>query len=88
VFGWDSSVETNAFVTDVEKGSPAWKAGIRKGDIILEIDDRKVTGTLDLLNAIGLEVGKTLRVKVERFSSNGQTEILNFQMQSMPAAKQ
>ena len=58
------SDETNALITRVERDSPADRAGLKAGDIIIEIDDRKITCIFDCFTAIGLDVGKSLTVKV------------------------
>ncbi|MFH1278192.1 MAG: trypsin-like peptidase domain-containing protein [Candidatus Eisenbacteria bacterium] len=36
--------EAGVLVSGVERGSPAWRAGLRAGDLIQEIDDRVVDG--------------------------------------------
>src|SRR5947208_4382022 len=54
-------------VQDVTRGGPAAKAGIRAGDVILEIDGTKITGGSVLLDVVAnTPVGKTIRVKVNR----------------------
>lgn len=54
-------------IRSVEEESGAMKAGIRKGDIIRTIDDREVTGLLELRNALtGTKPGDTVRVEITR----------------------
>lgn len=54
-------------VQDVKAGGPAARAGIRAGDVITEIDGRKVTGGSVLLDIVAnTAVGKTLQAKVNR----------------------
>ena len=56
-----------AFVGEVLQGSPADKGGIRVGDVILKIEDVKITGYRDLLNKIGeLEIGKKIKISLWR----------------------
>jgi serine protease Do len=56
-----------ALVADVVKGDPAEKAGLRSGDIIFEIDGKKVHDTHELLRIVaGVPVGKSVTVKVMR----------------------
>ena len=56
-----------AFVGEVLQGSPADKGGIRVGDVILSIEDKKITGFRDLLNKIGdVEIGKKIKVALWR----------------------
>jgi serine protease Do/serine protease DegQ len=54
-----------AVVTGVQPDSPAAKAGLEPGDIVLAINDRKVKSSMDVRNAIGvLQVGDQVRIEV------------------------
>jgi len=54
-------------IANVDDGSPADKAGIEVGDILIEVDDRKVGNASDLRNIIGLlRVGVAVDLKVIR----------------------
>jgi serine protease Do len=56
-----------ALVTEVFEGDPADKAGIKQGDIIIEVDGKKIKDTHELLRAVAvLPVGKKAAVKVLR----------------------
>lgn len=56
-----------AFIGDVLKGSPADKGGIRVGDVILEIDGKKIEDYRDLIRIVGqADVGERLKVAVWR----------------------
>ena len=56
-----------ALVADVVKGDPAEKAGLRTGDVIVEIDGKKVHDTHELLRIVaGVPVGKTVVLKAVR----------------------
>ena len=56
-----------ALVVEVVKGSPADKAGLRKGDVITLIDRKSVEDSSDARNHIGLlRVGDRVRVTVLR----------------------
>jgi len=58
---------SGALVTEVFEGDPADKAGIKQGDIIIEVDGKKVKDTHELLRAVAvLPVGKKAAVKVLR----------------------
>ncbi|WP_290649321.1 DegQ family serine endoprotease [Aquisalimonas sp.] len=62
-------------ITQIEGGSPADKAGLATGDIILAVNDRAVRQVSDLRNAIGLlRVGETVTLRVNR---NGTTQELD-----------
>ena len=64
-----------ALVQTVEPGKPAAKAGIEPGDIIVEIDGRKINNNRELIDYISyLPVGSTVHVTVIR---NGQRKTLN-----------
>lgn len=53
-------------VLEVKPGSPAEKAGLQEGDVVVEIDGGKVRGLGDVTDKIGLEPEKTFQVKVIR----------------------
>jgi Do/DeqQ family serine protease len=62
-----------AVISKVEPGSPARKAGLRPGDVIIAIDDAPVQNSSDLRNRVGLTpVGQTVRLTILR-SGNQQT---------------
>jgi Do/DeqQ family serine protease len=46
--------QRGAVVTQVEDGSPAESAGIRAGDVVVELNQRPVEGSSDLRNRVGL----------------------------------
>jgi S1-C subfamily serine protease len=56
-----------AIVGGIERGSPADRAGIRLGDVIVRVGDRAVTDLTSTLNAIAdIPPGKTVQVRVQR----------------------
>jgi S1-C subfamily serine protease len=56
-----------AVVTQVEPGTPAAKAGIKPGDVILGFDGRPLRNAADLRNRIGLaHVGQDVELKLVR----------------------
>jgi serine protease Do len=64
-----------ALVADVTSGSPAAKAGIERGDIILELNGKTVNEPDDLSLHIAQTVpGSTVHLKISR---NGQTRDVN-----------
>ena len=56
-----------ALIGSVEKGTPADVAGVRAGDVAIEMDGRPLRGSQDLRNRIGmLTVGTTVDITVLR----------------------
>ncbi len=56
-----------AVVVDVEKGSPAARAGLRQGDIVVAVNGRGVASAADLRNSVGLlRVGQDVSMSVIR----------------------
>ena len=63
----DIKDKRGVLVAEVFKGDPAEKAGIKPGDIILEVDGEKVGSSRDLTRRIaGIPVGKTIKIKALR----------------------
>lgn len=60
-------IDTGIYVYDVENGSPAYKSGIKKGDIILSIDDLDLD-TLCKMRTIlfSKDIDEKMRVKILR----------------------
>ena len=71
-------VDEGIAVVSVEEGSPAAKAGLKKGDIIIKIDDTKV-GTLAEFRyeLYKHEVGETIKVS---FYRNGKLTVANVKL--------
>ncbi len=68
--------ESGVLVADVIQGSPAEKAGLQSGDVILEFNGRAVTAPSDLQRAVGLsQPGNSVKVKVLRERSERTLEI-------------
>lgn len=58
------SVDAGAYVTDVTEDSPAEKAGIKEGDVIVKFDDKRIDESSDLSKAVQRTKPKT-EVKIE-----------------------
>jgi Do/DeqQ family serine protease len=64
-------VKKGIMVKAVESGTPAQKAGIQEGDIIISINNRKILSGDDYQTAMrGFAAGDTLRVKIWRNNRN------------------
>jgi serine protease Do len=56
-----------ALITEVFKGDPADRAGVRSGDVVTEINGKKIKDTHELLMTIaGFRVGETVRIRILR----------------------
>jgi serine protease Do len=56
-----------AFVTEIVKGSPAEKAGLRRGDVIVELDGKKILDPSELPRMVAFgHIGKTVTLKILR----------------------
>jgi hypothetical protein len=87
--------DEGALVNRVEDESPADHAGVRRGDVITEVDKEKIDGSQDLIRVVGgLEPGSRVRVTLWRSGSvrtvtvqlgerpHGMTGMPNFKMPS------
>lgn len=74
-FGLDST--DGALVASVEPDTPAGKAGVRHGDIILEVDDVKVRQTRDLIDYVsGRGPGVKVTLKILRDGERVEKTVL------------
>jgi serine protease Do len=71
-----------ALVSDIEPGSPADKAGIKKGDIILKFNGKEITKMKELPAIVALTpVGETVTVTILR---DGKTRDVTLKVAKMP----
>ncbi len=62
-----SQVRGGYKIASVKKGSPAWKAGLRGGDLIVEFDGKPIDGFLDFVAALFARLpGDTVVIRVLR----------------------
>lgn len=90
--------DKGALVEEVQKETPAEKAGLQKGDIITKVGDKKIDSPSDLSEAVHakkpndevdityLRDGKEKKTKVKLSESKGPhgTQNFNFQIPDMP----
>ncbi len=75
-----------ALVSAVQPGGPAAKAGLRQGDVILEVQGRAVSDSNGLRNEVsGMEPGATATLTVRR---DGRVEHLSARLGERPDADQ
>jgi serine protease Do len=74
--------EYGALVARIEPSSPAAKAGLAEGDVIMALDNQKIEDSAALMRAVSaLEIGDKAKVKVNR---RGQTKELTLTLGKMP----
>jgi len=56
--------EDSVFIAAVDYESPAWNAGLRRGQQVLEIDWQKATGKLCNTILSNMEIGKMIKMKI------------------------
>ncbi|MEO0195801.1 MAG: Do family serine endopeptidase [candidate division WOR-3 bacterium] len=67
-------------ITDVVKGSPAEKSGLKEGDIIVEIDGKEIKNSLQLRSYVqSKKPGESVKVKVLR---NGKENVITVKLGS------
>ena len=71
----DSQGQRGVIVSDVVIGSPAMKANIRRGDIIVKLNDQRVSSTGDLEAVLQAESGPA-RVRLELIKKGKPTTIV------------
>jgi serine protease Do len=77
------SDQTGTLVTHVEPGGPSAKAGLKPGDVVLEVGGRKVDGPRELrLLVSGMAPGATVAVKLVR---EGKPQTVKVQLGEMPS---
>jgi serine protease Do len=77
-----------AVVGNVEEGSPAAKAGLEVGDVILKIDGRAVEGSADLSRTIrGLKPGSRVNLQVWRAGKPRDLQVVVAEFRDEEATK-
>jgi putative serine protease PepD len=67
---FNSTVDAGAYIAEVVAGSPADKAGLREGDIIVKMNGTKISSAAELvINVRGHLVGDTVTLEVQRDGS-------------------
>lgn len=77
--------DQGALVSRVEQDSPADRNGVRRGDVIVEVDGEKIDGSNDLIRVVrGIEPGKNARITLWRA---GSLRTVNVQLGDRPQGR-
>lgn len=80
--------EEGALIASVEKNSPADKAGLKRGDLIVKINDKSIKNANELKNIIGsMSPGETIEVQYERAKDTKTAKIKLDNMDSSTLAE-
>ena len=50
-----AAAKHGVLVTEVERGTPAWRAGVRKGDLLLALNGEPLRDVIDYMYGLGDE---------------------------------
>ena len=85
-YGYSLELERGVYVFQVALNSPAGRAGLQRGDVILSINDKAVNSVTEIRADIaGRKVGDTVRVVFDR---NGTQMTVDVVLQEMPRTNQ
>ncbi len=85
-FGYSGTA--GAFVQDTEKGQPADKAGVKAGDIITEVNGKRITDSSELRNMVSQTApGTPVKVKIWREGSERDLTINLAEVEAAPKEK-
>jgi len=82
-FGIDSN--QGFIVTQIESGSPAFKAGLQVGDVIVAANERPIRSSRDIHNLVGLQrLGQTIELELYR---DGERILLPVEIQPVDLSR-
>ncbi len=77
------SQKSGALITEVSKNSPAERAGLKKGDVIISFDGKQVSDVADLRNRVAMfSPGKQVECVIIR---NEKEQTISVKMEEQPA---
>jgi len=72
----EHEISNGIYVNEVEKNSPAFNAGITSGDIILEVNEKKILSTNNFNNTIAnYQPGEEVTIKIKRTIGSAEKEL-------------
>ena len=74
--GLEEEEESGVLISEVQRGSPAARAGLRPGDLIIEIDREPVDGVREYQEAIGKADGRALLLIRRNIRGRLQSDIV------------
>ena len=81
-YGYQLNIDKGVYVFQITKNSPASKAGIERGDILLKVNGEEVNSIPELRNIIlQYRIGDILDIEVDR---NGSIKILYMTLEGFP----
>ncbi len=66
IFGFNGSYESKIQVVSLVEGGPAAEAGLRPGDILVDIDDKEVLTAADLILSVVMSSNRPLEFTIDR----------------------
>ncbi|MGM0623656.1 MAG: Do family serine endopeptidase [Campylobacterota bacterium] len=83
------SRDSGALVMNVSEGTPASNAGIKRGDLIYGVDDKKIESASDLTRIIGsYDPGDSVKLKIERDKKTKEVTLTLGSVDSAQSASQ
>ncbi len=81
--GVDMSVDEGVYIVEVTKNSPASKAGLRNGDVVTSVEDKKMPSMSQLIRQLyQYKPGDTIKIEVIR---NGEKINLDVKLEKNPS---
>ena len=81
-YGYQLNIDKGVYIFRLTLGGPADKAGLQRGDIILQIGDKEVNSVSELRQQVGeYKVGDSVKVTFDR---NGSTRSADIVLEEMP----
>ena len=69
-------IPQGVFVVEVNEGTPAEEAGIRKGDVLVKVDGQRITSYEDLMDCLAYyRAGETIKITLKRADSGEYVDI-------------